>query len=76
MPRYIVGNREAQAEIMTEIDRLYPMPETNAVTVDQGDGVWVNFQGRVSKGFYPSGAAASEAEKRGVLKHLLYGRLK
>lgn len=72
MPAAIVGNRDAQAQIFTEIDKLYTMPQTNATIVDQGDGVWVNFNGRVSRSGYPSGDAASDAEKRGVLKWKLW----
>ena len=72
MPVAIMGNRDVQSAIFTEIDRLYTMPETNARIVDQESGVWVNFGNSVSRSDYPSGENASEAEKRGVLKWILH----
>lgn len=76
MPSVIMGNREQQAEIFKEIDKLYSMPDTKATIVDQGASVWVNMHGRVFRSGYPSGENASEEEKRGVLKWLLYNRAK
>ena len=76
MPAYIVGSREDQAKVFEEIDRLFPMPDTNARIVDQGTGVWVQIDGNVYRSSYPSGEAASEEEKRGALKKLLYNHLK
>ena len=48
------------------------MPETDARIVDQGDGVWVQLNGKVYQAGYPSKENASEAEKQGVLKKVLY----
>lgn len=76
IPHYIMGSSEVQSRILKEIDKLYSMPQTNAQIVDQGTGVWVSFNGKVSRSSYPSGEAASEAEKRGALKMLLHNRLK
>ena len=72
MPTYITGNRDQQAQVLEEIDKLYSMPETDARIVDQGDGVWVQLNGKVYQAGYPSKENASEAEKRGVLKKVLY----
>ena len=72
MPTYITGNRDQQAQVFEEIDKLYSMPETDARIVDQGDGVWVQLNGKVYQAGYPSKENASEAEKRGVLKKVLY----
>lgn len=73
MPGAIYGTRDVQRKIILEIDKLYPMPEVKTVKiVDQGGSVWVNFGSSVSRGFYPSGDKADEAEKRGVLKMLLW----
>ena len=72
MPRIIYGDRATQSAVLKEIDRLYDMPEVNAKIVDQGNAVWVNFYGTVSRSLYPSGNNASEEEKRGALKMLLY----
>ena len=72
IPNAIIGNRDAQSAIFTEMDRLYDMPQVRANIVDQGSGVWVNFFGSVSRASYPSGENASEAEKRGVLKWILH----
>lgn len=76
MPAVIMGNREQQAEIFKEINKLYSMPTTKATVVDQGSGVWVNMQGRVYRSGYPSGNSASKEEKNGVLKWLLYNHAK
>ena len=78
MPAYIMGNREQQAEIFREIDRLYPMPDTTNTRInDQGDAAWVmTAAGKVYRSGYPSGEGASEQEKNGVLKWLLYKDLK
>lgn len=72
MPYAIMGNREQQAEVFEEINKLYSMPNTDARIIDQGDGVWVQLNGKVYRAGYPSGENASEAEKQGVLKHVLY----
>ncbi len=75
VPTSIFGNRDQQAEILREIDRLYDMPETNNRIV-YGDGqvqVWhMDGSGRTSRATYPSGDNASEEEKRGALKWLLH----
>ena len=75
MPKAIIGDREQQTEIFKEIDRLYEMPQTND-NIFYGDGqVQVQHRdgsGRTSRVFYPSGENASEEEKRGALKWLLY----
>ena len=76
MPAYITGNREQQAEVFKEIDKLFPMPETNARVIDQGSGVWIQADGKVYRTGYPSGENASESEKRGVLKKILYSHKK
>ena len=76
MPRYVAGDRSTQAQIFKEIDKLYTMPETDATITDQGTQVWVNFGNSVSRSGYPSGEAASDEEKRGVLKWLLWNKLK
>lgn len=75
MPAYIMGNREQQSEIFEEIDRLYPMPDINARIIDQGTAVWVQIDGKVYRASYPSGVTASEEEKRGVLKKILYNHI-
>lgn len=72
MPTYIIGNREQQAKVFEEIDKLYSMPDTSARIADQGDGVWVMVGEKTYRASYPSGENASEAEKRGVLKKILY----
>ena len=75
MPQYIMGDKDHQAEVLIEIDRLYDMPKTNATIIDQGDRVWVNFGGRTAGASYPHGTEASEEEKRGALKKLLHNKL-
>lgn len=75
MPSYIVGDRSQQAKVFEEIDKLYPMPDTNARIIDQGNAVWVQMGDKVTRASYPSGESASEAEKRGVLKKVLYNFL-
>lgn len=74
MPATIMGNREQQSAVFKEIDKLYSMPDTKARIVDQGANVWVSMQGKVYRQGYPSGENATEEEKRGVLKWLLYNR--
>ncbi len=74
MPKVIAAQREQQAKIFKEIDKLYKMPETSAKVTDQGDGVYVNFGGSVRRASYPSGTSASQQEKRGVLKWILYNK--
>ena len=76
MPAYIGGNREQQSEVFKEIDKLYKMPETNARIIDQGSSVWVQVDGKVYRQGYPTGETASESEKRGVLKKILYNHKK
>ena len=77
MPAYIMGNREQQAEVFEEIDKLYSMPDTKKAKIaDQGASVFVQMNGKVFRSGYPSGENASEEEKRGVLKWILYNRLK
>lgn len=72
MPSAVMGSQEARSAIFKEIDKIYSMPETKASIVDQGNGVWINYGGTVKRSSYPSGSAASQAEKRGVTKWLLY----
>lgn len=73
MPRTIIGDTKAQSAILKEIDRLYPMPaHEDAHVNDNGDMVTVNWRGRVKGMYYPSRENASESEKRGVLKMLLW----
>ena len=75
MPKVIIGNREQQAAVFKEIDRLYEMPQTNDRII-YGDGQTqvqhMDGSGRTSRVTYPSGENASEEEKRGALKWLLY----
>lgn len=67
------GTAEQRAAIFREIDKQYPMPNTKTVSiVDQGDGIWINFGDSVRRASYPSGKNASEAEKRGVKKWLMW----
>lgn len=73
VPSYIGGSRENQSKVFKEIDKLYSMPDTNARISDQGDAVLVQMNGTVRRSGYPSGESASEEEKRGVLKWILYG---
>ena len=75
MPKYIMGDKSQQAEVLKEIDKLYSMPDTNAKITDQGDGVTVEIDGKVYKASYPSGDQASEAEKQGAIKHILHSHL-
>lgn len=72
MPGYVAGPREMQSKVMVEIDKLYPMPKTDARIIDQGESVQVTLDNKTSRAFYPSGKEASDAEKRGVLKMLIY----
>lgn len=73
MPKAFTGNREAQAQFFKEIDKLYPMPQVSTrYIIPRETDVYVDFGNKVKVGRYPSGAQASEAEKRGVLKWLLH----
>ena len=72
MPAVIVGGPQLRSAVFKEIDRLYPMPQTQARITDLGKRVHVQINGAVYVSSYPSGVSASEAEKRGVLKKLLY----
>ena len=73
MPVVIMGSREQQSAVFKEIDKQYPMPNVKTVSIeDQGDGIWINFGGSVKRASYPSGKNASEAEKRGVKKWLMW----
>lgn len=74
IPKYIAGDQAQQAQVFEAIDKLYSMPQTSAAIVDQGNGVWVNFGNSVSRVSYPSGTAASAAEKSGALKWLLLNK--
>lgn len=78
MPAYMAGGSPTErAELFKEVDKLYPMPDVKTVTIaDQGDAVWVNFGGSVSMMSYPSKSNATQAEKDGVLKFLLYNKSK
>ena len=79
MPGWISGSREQQAEAFAYIDKIYEMPQTSGLNVrvtDQGDGVHVRYGDSVSRSGYPSKQNASDAEKRGVLKWLLYNMQK
>lgn len=72
-PKVIVGSREARALLFEEIDRVYPMPDTSVKRIiDRGDNLYVDFGTHVKTSGYPSGTNASEAEKRGVKKWLLW----
>ena len=76
MPGSIIGDRKQQAEVLEEINRLYSMPDTNAKITDIGSGVQVEIDGKTYRSNYPSGEAASEEEKQGALKMLLYNKQK
>ena len=76
MPGYIGGDLETRSQVFRAIDKLYSMPQTDAKIVDQDTGVIIHFNRRSTRASYPSGAAASPAEKRGVLKMLLYNSLR
>ena len=75
MPAVIVGNPAQQSAVLKYIDKLYPMPKTNAKIVDQGDAVWVQMNNKTYRTTYPSGMSADKEEKRGALKKLLYNIL-
>ena len=73
MPRALIGDKQMQSDMLKEINKLYKMPSHDGANiVDQGDGIWVNWKSRVSRTSYPSGSSASEAEKQGALKMLLW----
>ncbi len=73
MPVAIMGSSEQRSAIFKEIDKQYPMPNVKTVSIeDQGDGIWINFGDSVKRVSYPSGKNATEAEKRGVKKWLMW----
>ncbi len=73
MPTSIAGPRADQALVFEWIDKIYPMPQVKTRRIEIGDeSVWVDFGNSVKRSTYPSGSAASEQEKRGVLKWLLW----
>ena len=75
MPGAIMGSKEQRKLVFEEIDKLYSVSiPKDATIVDQGDGVWVNYKGTVSRLSYPSGQNATQAEKSGVLKFLLWNK--
>lgn len=78
MPSFLIGPREQQAQMLEEIDKLYSVPDTSGIRVIEGEtdvrAVLRNGQTILSR--YPSGQQASEAERRGALKFLLYNRAK
>lgn len=74
MPTWLAGSRDVRAQVFELIDKLYPMPSQANVRhiQDQGDSVWVGLaDGSTKRASFPSGSAASAAEKSGVLKWLL-----
>ena len=77
MPGIVYGDREARKAVMEYIDKVYNMPDTSDIpyyrVFDVGDQVQVQHGNSRSRAFYPSGDQASKAEKRGVLKWLVYG---
>lgn len=73
MPRGFAGSREQQKDIFEEIDKLYSMPTAEgARIIDRGGSVWVMYKGKTTQKDYPSKENASQAEKNGVLKWLLW----
>lgn len=75
MPRFLAGGTpEDRGKLFEEINRLYPMPDTQEARriVDMGDGVHVHFSASSTRASYPRGHDATEAEKQGALKFLLY----
>ena len=73
MPGYIAGSPKQQAMVLEEIDKLYSMPKAQGVTVQQyATEIRVIKNGATSRIGFPSGSAASDAEKNGALKYLLY----
>ena len=74
MPATLMGSNDVRRQMFEMIDKLYPMPSQAHVLriVDQGDGYWVSFKNStVRRASFPSGSAASSAEKNGVLKWIL-----
>lgn len=82
IPQFISGSRENQAKVYEEIDKLYAQPsgllgETKIISDQyEPEGIRLQFpdfaSGAEPAVRYPSHRKASEAEKRGVLKHTLY----
>ena len=74
MPTWIAGSPDMRAQVFEMIDKLYPMPsQANVYRIDElGTEVRLTMRdGRTQRAVYPSGSAASAAEKNGVLKWAL-----
>ena len=77
MPTWIAGSPDMRAQVFEMIDKLYPMPsQANVYRVDDlGTEVRTMFKdGTTKRAIYPSGNAASAAEKNGVLKWLIWNK--
>lgn len=73
MPSWIAGNKEQQAEVFREIDKLYDMPDVEVIRQNTDeDQAWIYTKWGTSRVTYPHGWDADEAERRGALKFLLY----
>lgn len=76
MPAVVMGSKEQQSEIFKEINKLYPdLKDDSARRItDQGDAIYIDYGGSVKRSYYPSGKNASQEEKDGVKKWLMYGK--
>ena len=73
----LMGSPDVQRQMFEMIDKLYPMPSQANVSrvIDQGDAYWVSFKdSTTTRSRFPSGSAASAAEKNGVLKWLIWDK--
>lgn len=79
MPSFVSGNREQQASVMTEINKIYDKPDVKHRFVDQGDAAWISYMdgtGATERTSYPSGENATQEEKDGVVKFMLHNHIK
>ena len=77
MPTALMGSFDERRQMFEMIDKLYPMPsQANVYRVDDlGTEVRTMFKdGTTKRAIYPSGNAASAAEKNGVLKWLIWNK--
>ena len=83
IPAQILGTREEQAQIYSEINRLYERPAylnkgyIQAEIEKADNGVSIDFHGRdieevFRQGMFPSGSKADKNEREGVIKYLLH----
>lgn len=76
MPPAVMGSKEQQSEIFKEIDKLYPDLKDDKArrVIDQGDAIYIDYGGEVARSTYPSGKNASQEEKDGVRKWVMYSK--